>query len=111
MDPITEKQANYIKILSSYEYSKKEDEQDIQDYLQEHDKKTISQLSKKKASKLIQILLKRPTEYIFPCGKKLILHKREVNSYHVLGDVEACLHACPDDKDVHDCSYWINYFV
>ena len=69
MDAITNKQEEYIKILSSYEATKKEDEGDIAAYLKEHNKK-ISQLQKKEASELIQILLQRPTEYVFLCGKK-----------------------------------------
>ena len=67
----------YINILSSYDYSKKEDEADIANYLEQHGKQTIPQLSKREASELIQILLKRPTEYIFLCGKKAILNKQE----------------------------------
>lgn len=105
MDTITEKQEKYIKILSSYEYSKKEDETDIENYVREHSKKSISQLSRKEASELIKILLHRPTEYTFACGKKAILPKKEVNCYHALGDLEDCLHACPDGIDVNDCSY------
>jgi len=105
MDKITEKQENYIQILSGYEYSKREDEKDIDDYLKEHDKKSISQLSKTEASELIKTLLQRPTEYTFACGKKAILHKQEVNCYLVMGELEACLHACPDGIDVNDCSY------
>ena len=109
MDTITEKQENYIKNLSSYEYSKKEDKKDIENYLKEHGKKSISQLSKKEASELIKILLQRPTEYTFACGKKAILHKQEVNCYHVLGDLEGCMHACPDkavNGDVNNCPFW-----
>lgn len=69
-------------------------------------KQTLSQLSKKEASELIQILLKRPTEYIFLCGKTAILDKQEINGYNVLGYMEACMHACPDKKiqgNLHDC--------
>jgi hypothetical protein len=113
MDAITNKQEEYIKILSSYEATKKEDEGDIAAYLKEHNKKEISQLSKKEASELIQILLQRPTEYVFLCGKKATLHKREVNCYHVLGDVEACMHTCPNSTvggDVNNCPYWKKSF-
>lgn len=109
MDTITEKQEDYIRILSSYPDTKEEDERDIEKYLKEHGKKSISQLSKKQASELIKILLQRPAEYFFACGKKVILHKREVNCYHVLGDLEGCIHACPDEAingDVNNCPYW-----
>ena len=106
MDTITEKQENYIKILSSYEYSQKEDAKDIEDYLKEHGRKSISQLSKKEATELIKILLQRPTEYTFACGKKAILHKQEVNCFHVMGDLEGCMHACPDGYSIYGCPYW-----
>jgi hypothetical protein len=113
MDLITERQAEYIKILSSYNYSKKEDEADIINYLKQHDKQNLLQLSKKESSELIQILLKRPSEYTFPCGKKAILNKREINCYNVLGFMEACLHACPDERikgDIHGCSDFEKFY-
>lgn len=106
MDSITKKQAEYIKILSSYDYSKKEDEADIANYLKEHNKQEVPQLSKREASELIQILLRRSTEYTFVCGRKAILHKQKVNSFEVLGYLEGCLHACPNEKikgDVNNC--------
>ena len=109
LDSITEKQKNYIKVLSSYVGTKKEDEKDIVNYLNKYQKKNISQLTKKEASELIQILLERPTEYTFICGKKGLFHKQEVNSYNVLGDIEGCLHSCPDkdiNGDVNNCPYW-----
>ena len=108
MDTITEKQEKYIKILSSYEYSKKEDKKAIENCLKKNGKKSISQLSKNEASELITILLQRPTEYTFTCGKKATLHKKEVNRYHVLGDIEGCMHACPDkavNGDVNNCPF------
>ena len=103
---MTRRQENYIKILSSYPYTKEEDEKDIEHYLKEHGKKRVSQLSKEEASELIKTLLQRPTEYTFACGKKAILHKQEVNRYHDLGDIEGCLHACPNGINVNDCSFW-----
>ena len=106
MSLITDKQANYIKILSNYDYSKKEDEADIADFLKEHDKENVSQLSKWEASELIQVLLKRPTQYVFVCGRKAILDKQEINGFNVLGEIEACGHACPNNEiqgDVNNC--------
>lgn len=105
MDTITDKQENYISILSSYDYSKREDVKDIDDYLKNHGKEKVSQLSKGEASELIKILLQRPTEYTFACGKKAILLKQEVNRYHVNGYLEGCLHACPDGTNVNNCTY------
>jgi len=106
MSSITERQAEYIKILSSYDYTEKEDEAEIANYLEQYSKQNVSQLSKREASELIQILLKRPTEYVFVCGRKAILDKREVNAFNALGYLEACLHACPNKKiqgDVNNC--------
>jgi len=77
--------------------------------LAEVGKRTVSQLSKAEASELIKILLQRPTEYVFPCGKKGTFHKQEVNKYVVLGGSEGCLHACPDGIDVNGCLYWKGY--
>jgi len=113
MDLITERQVEYIKILSSYDYSKKEDEADIVNYLKQNDKQTLLQLSKKEGSELIQILLRRPSEYIFPCGKTAILHKKEINCYNVLGFMEACMHACPDERikgDINNCSDFEKFY-
>jgi hypothetical protein len=113
MDLITERQVEYIKVLSSYDYSKKEDEADIINYLKQQGKQNLLQLSKKEGSELIQILLKRPAEYIFPCGKKAVLHKREINCYNVLGFMEACMHACPDEGingDIHSCSDFEKFY-
>ena len=109
MSAITEKQAEYIKILSSYDYSKKEDEEDIANFLKKYNKQKISQLTKGEASDLIKILLQRPTEYIFLCGKKAILDKQEINSFHFMGEIEACGHHCPDKKiqgDVNNCPHF-----
>ena len=85
---------------------------DIENFLRECGKKTISQLSKEEGSELIKTLLQRPAEYTFACGKSAILQKREVNCYHVLGDLEGCMHACPDEavnSDVNNCPYWKNH--
>ncbi len=106
---VTERQEDYIKILSSYSSSKNEDEIDIGEYLNKVDKRSISELSLNEASELIQLLLKRPVEYEYPCGKKEFLQKQDVNRFNVLGDMEACLHSCPDEKingDVNGCPYW-----
>jgi hypothetical protein len=108
---ITERQLEYIKILSSYEHTAKEDQADISAYLKTHKKQELEQLSKSEASELIQILLKRPTEYYFVCGKTVMLDKKEVNGFNVLGELEACLHACPLGLNVNDCSdleKWLN---
>ena len=103
--PITTKQRDYIKILSSYPSTKDADEADIREYLGKVRKTGISELSKGEASDLIKILLQRPTEYTFPCGKKANLPKKEVNSYNVLGWLEGCLHSCPDNINVNSCDY------
>ena len=107
---ITEKQESYIEILSSYSSSKNEDKKDIEEYLKKVNKKSVPELSIDEASKLIQILLKRPAEYEFPCGKKKILDKRSINCYDILGSLESCLHNCPDREirgNVNSCPYYL----
>jgi len=109
---ITERQKEYIESLSSYPSTENEDEKDIREYLNDIGKKSISELSLSEASELIQLLLKRPVEYEYPCGKREFLHKREVNCFNCLGDMEACLHCCPDEHvngDVNGCPYWKGY--
>lgn len=106
---ITDKQREYIQILSSYPSTKEADETDIRRYVETVNKTDISKLSRREASELIQILLQRPAEYTFPCGKKATLPKQEVNGYSVLGWLEGCLHACPDNINVNSCDYLIEH--
>lgn len=106
LDKITDKQLDYINILSGYTSSKEKDAKIIVDFLNTAHKNSLNDLTKKEASALIDALLKVPVEYKFPCGKKSILNKQEVNGYELLGELEACLHDCPKNIDVHDCSYW-----
>lgn len=109
---ITERQRDYIKILSSYPSTKNEDEKDIQEHLNKLDKERISDLSSKEASELIQRLLKRQSEYEYPCGKKDLLDKQDINRFNVIGEIEACMHSCPDENicgDVNSCPYWKGY--
>jgi hypothetical protein len=51
---VTENQLNYIKILSSYDYSHEEDKQDIIDFLKHNEKDELSEFSKKEASDLMR---------------------------------------------------------
>ena len=111
MRGITEKQRDYIEILSSYESTKVEDETDIENFLDNLGKSDITDLSIREASDLIQLLLKRPTEYTFFCGLKAELDKSDVNKYNLFGEIDACLHECPDGKiagDVNSCPTWMN---
>jgi len=112
MDPITEKQYDYIKILSNYEATREEDQKDIESYLHNASKKDLSELSKQEASKLIQKLLERSVEHEFICGRKTLLHKREVNSFIFLGEMEACMHHCPDSTingDINICEDYMKF--
>jgi len=58
-DLITQKQRRYIEVLSSFQFAGKGNNEFIAEYLETHNKQDLSQLSKKEASDLIQILLKR----------------------------------------------------
>jgi len=104
---ITDRQLEYINILSSYESSKGIDSRIIASFLEKCGKEEIKELSKKEASDLIQELLKIPVEYEFPCGIKKLINKQDYNTYSVLGPLEACLHDCPKNLDVYDCDVWI----
>ena len=84
---------------------------DIREYLKKVGKKDISELTKREASELIQILLRTPVEYVFPCGKRKFLHKQEVNRINIFsGSFEACIHHCPEELDVDSCLYWKGYY-
>jgi hypothetical protein len=106
---ITDNQLNYIKILSSYDFSLEDDQKDIESFLSNKSKTALNQLSKSEASELIQLLLERPTGYLLSCDTVIVLDKREVNSFHVLGDVEACLHYCPYGRYIGDCEDYMKY--
>src|SRR4030042_276114 len=93
--PASEAQVEYIKILSNYDSTKNEDAQDIHNFLEQLKRTTIESLSKGEAHKLIGILLARPVQYRFPCGRELQMTKQECNRCTVMGgDLEACLHWC-----------------
>jgi len=109
---ITERQHEYIKILSDYDSTREADAKDITDFLKNHSEGDISELSKKEASDLIQLLLERPVQYTLVCDRVVILDKQEVNSFHFLGEIEACLHNCPDpviQGSVGSCSHFLKY--
>ncbi len=109
---ITERQYDYIKILSDYDSTRVEDLKDIQNFLQSRSKTDLKQLSKREASDLIQLLLERPVNYTLPCGRQVYLSKQDVNSFHFLGEIEACLHHCPDPiikGNVNGCDAFKKY--
>jgi len=70
-------------------------------------KKSLKELTKWEASNLISLLLKRPTEYVFPCGEKISMDKRDVNKVGTMGGVlEACINYCPVKEiggDIYNC--------
>lgn len=104
--PVTDRQFEYIVALSSYEATKAQDDKDIAEFLADNGVSAVSDLTIGQASDLIKVLLLRPVRYRFPCGLYAILHKEEYNRFVCLGDLEACLHACPDPKiggDVNSC--------
>ena len=106
---ITDKQLNYINILSSYDYSRKDDQKIINNFLSSKSKNNLKQLNSLEASSLIQKLLEIPTGHLLPCDTVIVLDKREVNSFHVISEIEACLHYCPYGKDVGDCDAYHKY--
>ena len=58
-DLITQKQRRYIEVLSNFQSAGKGNNEVMAAYLETHNKQDLSQLSKREASDLIQILLKR----------------------------------------------------
>lgn len=103
-DKATSKQTEYIEILSSYPNTKDKDAEDIQSFLSQYKKEKIEELTKKEASALIGILLKRSVKYVFLCGKEKQINKSDYNRYNMFGRLEACLHEC--DTDVNNCQSW-----
>jgi len=111
-DKATEKQLEYIRILSSYEDTWIEDLEDIVSFLIERGKRSLKDLTKQEARMLIQKLLQRPVTYTFPCGEKVKLHKRDVNAIDVMGGyMEACLHYCPKGRDIHSCEDFMETYL
>jgi len=109
---ITESQYDYIKILSDYDSTREADAKDIEEFLSGVSKTDISNLSKKEASDLIQLLLKRTVHYTMICEKVVELEKKEVNSFHFLGEMDACMHHCPDPVirgDINGCKEFLDY--
>jgi len=109
---ITERQQDYIKILSDYDSTRDADAKDIAIFLSGVSKTDISNLSKKEASGLIKLLLKRPVHYTMICEKVVELEKQEVNSFHFLGEMEACMNHCPDPVicgNVSGCKPFLEY--
>ena len=100
----TQRQIEYIKILSNYPDTKDKDEEDIRFFLSQNKKGKIEELTKTEASELIEILLERPVKYIFLCGKEQLINKKDYNCYYMLGKLEACLHEC--ETDVNACPKW-----
>lgn len=89
---ITIPQADFIKDLSSYHETEKEDNADIQSFLSSLNKRRIEELDIIEASKLIQILLKRPIKYIFPCGKEEFVSKKDYQNDDNEG--QSCINLC-----------------
>lgn len=103
-DRATEKQIEYVRILSSYPDTKDKDAEAIRLFLAQHKKDKVEDLTKKEASALIEILLKLPIKYVFPCGTGKQVNKSDYNRYNLFGELEACLHEC--EVDVHSCRHW-----
>ncbi|KXA89360.1 hypothetical protein AKJ61_03040 [candidate division MSBL1 archaeon SCGC-AAA259B11] len=97
---------DYIRVLSSYEDTKEEDEKKIREFLKEKNKDELSKLTNAEASDLIQKLLKRPVGYEFPCGRKEKVNKKRANRFNLFGSIESCIHACPENRDPNSCKWF-----
>ena len=98
----TERQIEYIKILSNYPDTKDKDEEDIRLFLSQNKKGKIEELTKTEASELIETLLERPVKYVFLCGKEQFIEKKDYNRYYLLGQLEACLHVIYDAQTLYE---------
>lgn len=45
-------------------------------------------------------------KWTFLCGKTREISREEYNKFRAFGQLEACLHACPENKDPHDCKFY-----
>lgn len=109
---LSESQRDYIKLLSRYPDIEKEDEEDINKFLVSMEVDQVEKLTKKEASVLITKLLERFVEYEFLCGLTKKVDKRDYNKYVLLGEMEACMHDCPDpaiSSDVNNCPAFIKW--
>ena len=101
-DPITEKQRNYIKGL----IQDQKDEELVSEFLGRLGK-PLDALTRREASELIGKLLERPVKWVFKCGLVAEIPREDANRFRALGELEACLHACPKHIDVHECEFWL----
>lgn len=109
---ISKAQRDYIALLSGYTSTEKEDKKDISDFLGSLRVDSIEELTKKEAHALIIKLLERSVEYTFLCGLTKWVHKQDYNKYTLFGEMEACMHDCPDLKinsDVNNCPAFIKW--
>lgn len=109
---LSEAQRDYINILSRYPSTEKEDKEDIINFLKFLGIDWIEQLTKKEAHALITKLLERPVEHTFVCGLTKKVHKQEENEYTLFGEMEACMHHCPDpeiNSDINNCPAFIKW--
>jgi len=52
--------------------------------------------------------------YEFICGKKAEVDTDDFNRFSVFGEIEACLHCCPDlviAGDINNCPAFFDYYV
>lgn len=110
--PMSRAQREYIMLLSNYESTGLEDKMDIDNFLKILYVKRIEDLTKKEASALIRKLLERPVKYTFICGMEKWIQKEDYNKYTIFGEMDACVHDCPDPKinsDVNNCLAFIKW--
>ena len=92
---ITERQVEYIRILSSYESSHDADLKDIEDFLTHVGKRDILELSKQEGHNLIEILLRRGVVHKLECGIEVYYaSKKDYNHQRLLHNPRECILDC-----------------
>lgn len=90
-------------------YTDEKDQEALAEILRETEKAAYTELTKSEASRLITRLIERDVEYTFVCGEKKILQRWEAHSFDVKGEFDACIHYCPRNIYVGNCSEFLEY--
>lgn len=107
IDYLSKKQFSKIRAYSDHPRTEERDSKDINRFLEDVDKESIRDLSRKEASLLIDILKKRPGEFLYPCGVVKRFPKEKMGDY-AYGDGEECFNSCVGSRFVGHCPDYAN---
>ena len=106
---LTKRQREYIEYMLTNRFTDEKDQESLRRHLKSTGTQDFTQLSKSKASALIEDLLHRNVEYELVCGKSVTVERTEGHRLDLFGELDACGHHCPDKLDVNDCEAYMNY--